>query len=409
MSSNPLNTNQHIIIVGAGMVGAALALALADNNFQVTLIEHSSEPKATDENNIELRVSAISEASLNFFKALNVWNDINKHRAYPYLQMHVWDQKGFGEIHFDAEESGVDQLGHIIENNTIQHSLWLRANKHENIKILCPASVETLNIDEQPVKLTLNNKTELTANLIIAADGANSQLRTLANINSPSRAYNQKGVVATLKTEHGTQSAAWQRFMPSGPLALLPIADDLFSIVWSAEDDFAEELLALSDDAFNQVVTEASENRLGELKLISKRAAFPLNRAHADQYIKPGFALVGDAAHVVHPLAGQGVNLGLLDAATLADVLITARDNKKLISSLTTLRRYERTRKGDNLITQYTMDGFKHLFSNDNGPLKLLRNIGLAATNKINPIKQFFAQSGMRDYEDLPTLMRPKL
>lgn len=389
------------------MVGAALAVALADNDFQVTLIEHQAVAPALDTEQFELRVSAITDASLNLFQHLGVWDDIKQQRAFAYTGMHVWDADGFAKIDFDAAQLDVAQLGHIIENGTIQRALWKKAEQHKNIDIRCPASVSSLILDDRKPAVVLADGNQLDADLIVAADGANSRLRELAEIHSNGWPYHQKGVVATMRAELGTQNTAWQRFMPTGPLALLPIAQDIFSIVWSTSDEHATELLAMNSEDFSAAVSDASEHRLGQLTLLGDKAAFPLKLAHADHYIKPGLALVGDAAHVIHPLAGQGVNLGLLDAATLVDVLVDARQRKRPLGSTATLRRYERARKGDNLITQFAMDGFKRLFGNDNKPVKFLRNFGLGLADKFTPLKQAFAQSGMRDYQDLPRLTRP--
>jgi 2-octaprenylphenol hydroxylase len=247
----------------------------------------------------------------------------------------------------------------------------------------------------------------LRAGLVVGADGARSQVREMAGIQSRSEPYDQHAVVATVHAEQGNRSTAWQRFMRDGPLALLPLEQDLFSIVWSTAPNEAERLCALPEDEFNTLLTGASESRLGRLTLQGARAAFPLRLQHAEQYVLPGLALVGDAAHVIHPLAGQGVNLGFLDAGALVDALVAGRERGRMPGALATLRRYERTRKGHNTATQLAMDAFKHLFSNDSSVLSLARNLGLGAAGRLTPLRRLFERVALGQGLELPTLSRP--
>lgn len=399
--------NSHIVIVGAGMVGSALALALGKAGFQVSLIERSQVRLGDmDNKEFQLRVSAITDASRHLLSNLGAWTEIKSHRCFPYREMRVWDANGFSEIHFSADDIGADSLGYIIENITIQQALLKQLESFANIQLISPETVIGLKLDKLAPRITLEGLGELKADLVVAADGANSKLRELANIPSFSRPYNQKGIVANVTAEMGTLNTAWQRFMPTGPLALLPITENVFSIVWTADDDYADTLLQMTEDDFNHAVTQASESKLGNLQLIGKRAAFPLKLSHAEHYFADGLALVGDAAHVIHPLAGQGVNLGFLDAATLVDTLIEAKEKGRPLGSRTTLRQYERARKGDNLITQYSMDGFKKLFGNSIPPVSFMRNLGISVAENITPLKHLFASSGMRSYNELPSLAK---
>jgi len=247
----------------------------------------------------------------------------------------------------------------------------------------------------------------LRVSLVVAADGANSALREMAGIGTRGWLYDQTAVVATVRAEYGHQDTAWQKFMPTGPLALLPTGKDLFSIVWSTSPEQAAELIEMSEQDFNALLTQASEHRLGELTLQGQRGAFPLRLQHANTYIKPGLALVGDAAHVIHPLAGQGVNLGLLDAATLIDVLVEARTRKRVLGSFSNLRRYERARMGDNVLMQGAMDGFKRLFSNQVVPLQLVRNLGLGMVDHAGPVKRMIARQALGTTGELPSLAKP--
>ena len=388
------------------MVGAALACALAQRDFSVALLE-AREP-ALDWNpaGYDLRVSAITRASQQLLQNLGAWQAMLDERATAYQQMHVWDRAGFGEIHFDAADLAEPDLGHIVENRVIVRALW-ELLEGSGAQVLVPVRLAALDLSDGGVVLTLDDGRTLNAGLVVGADGARSQVRELAGIASRGQAYDQHAVVATVQAELGNRSTAWQRFMRDGPLALLPLQQDLFSIVWSTTPNEAERLCALPEDEFNTLLTEASESRLGRLTLQGARAAFPLRLQHAERYVLPGLALVGDAAHVIHPLAGQGVNLGFLDAGALVDALVSGRERGRAPGSLATLRRYERTRKGHNTATQLAMDGFKHLFSNDSSVLSLVRNLGLGAAGRLTPLRRLFERVALGQGLELPTLSRP--
>ena len=388
------------------MVGAALACALAQRDFSVALLE-AREP-ALDWNpaGYDLRVSAITRASQQLLQNLGAWQAMLDERATAYQQMHVWDRAGFGEIHFDAADLAEPDLGHIVENRVIVRALW-ELLEGSGAQVLVPVRLAALDLSDGGVVLTLDDGRTLNAGLVVGADGARSQVRELAGIASRGQAYDQHAVVATVNAELGNRSTAWQRFMRDGPLALLPLQQDLFSIVWSTTPNEAERLCALPEDEFNTLLTEASESRLGRLTLQGARAAFPLRLQHAERYVLPGLALVGDAAHVIHPLAGQGVNLGFLDAGSLVDALVSGRESGRAPGSLATLRRYERTRKGHNTATQLAMDGFKHLFSNDSSVLSLARNLGLGAAGRLTPLRRLFERIALGQGLELPTLSRP--
>ena len=397
-----------VAVVGGGMVGAALACGLAQQGFQVALLELREPVEAWPRDSYDLRVSAITRASQHIFEHLHAWQGMLERRATPYTRMQVWDATGSGRIQFDAADIAEPELGHIIENRIIQRSLWDQLQQLDRVQIICPARVEALATDDNCNSvLSMEDGRQLHVSLVVAADGANSTLRDMAGIGTRGWPYDQTAVVATVRAEHGHQDTAWQKFMPTGPLALLPTGKELFSIVWSTSPQQASELLEMPEHEFNALLTQASEHRLGELTLLGQRGAFPLKLQHADTYIKPGLALVGDAAHVIHPLAGQGVNLGLLDAATLVDVLVEARTRKRTLGSFSNLRRYERARMGDNLIMQGAMDGFKRLFSNQLLPLKLIRNLGLGMVDQATPVKHMIARQALGTSGELPTLARP--
>ena len=388
------------------MVGAALACALAQRDFSVALLEAREPAFDWDPAGYDLRVSAITRASQQLLQNLGAWQAMLDERATPYQQMHVWDRAGFGEIHFDAADLAEPDLGHIVENRVIVRALW-ELLEGSGAQVLVPVRLAALDLSDGGAVLTLDDGRTLNAGLVVGADGARSQVRELAGIASRGQAYDQHAVVATVNAELGNRSTAWQRFMRDGPLALLPLQQDLFSIVWSTTPNEAERLCALPEDEFNTLLTEASESRLGRLTLQGARAAFPLRLQHAERYVLPGLALVGDAAHVIHPLAGQGVNLGFLDAGSLVDALVSGRESGRAPGSLATLRRYERTRKGHNTATQLAMDGFKHLFSNDSSVLSLARNLGLGAAGRLTPLRRLFERIALGQGLELPTLSRP--
>lgn len=388
------------------MVGAALACALAQRGFSTVLLEAREPALDWAADSHDLRVSAITRASQQMLQNLGVWETMLADRVTPYEHMHVWDRKGFGEIHFDAADLAAPDLGHIIENRVIVRALW-QSLEGAGVKVLAPSRLGTLSLAEDRASLTLADGGVLRAGLVVAADGARSQVRELAGIQSRSEPYDQHAVVATVRAERGNQSTAWQRFMRDGPLALLPLERELFSIVWSTSPNEAERLCSLPQDEFNRLLTDASESRLGQLVVQGARAAFPLRLQHAERYVLPGLALVGDAAHVIHPLAGQGVNLGFLDAGALVDALLAGRERGRSPGALASLRVYERSRRGHNTATQLAMDGFKHLFSNDSGVLSLVRNIGLGAAGRFPPLRRQFEKVALGQGLELPSLSRP--
>lgn len=380
------------------MVGAAAALGCARQGLQVILIE-AFQP-ATDFNPgfVNNRVSALTRASQNLLVNLGVWSEMKSMRVEPYSDMHVWDASGKGSIHFDAAEIAEPSLGHIVENHVTQLALWEALQNHEKVSIICPDKVVDVDRDSSGSQVKLASGLTLTASLVVVADGKKSAVRDMLAIETTGWIYDQHAIVATITTEKGHQHTAWQRFMETGPLALLPLghnADKSCSIVWSTSPQHAEQLMALNDQAFCEALTEASEAVLGNVIDVKDRGVFPLELKHAKTYIREGFVLLGDAAHAIHPLAGQGVNLGFLDVIALLEVIANATSQQRDIGGMHTLRKFERERKGSNITMLAAMDGFKRLFSNNLKVLSTMRNAGLSFVDNLGPLKQFFVRYAM--------------
>lgn len=386
-----------IIILGGGLVGLTAANLCAAQGFSVALIERQ-EPRLTwDTNHFDIRCSAISKASQNIFQELGIWESMVKDCVSPYQHMHVWDALGFGEITFDATEVNEPNLGHIIENRVMIKALWNHAKQNTNITFFVPASSVNLQIEPEQAILTLDNQACLKAKLIIGADGGHSWLRKFINIESKQQDYQQSAIVATVSTELSHQQTAWQRFLPEGPLAFLPLNIDksnqtnqsnFSSIVWTSSTEKSKALMALSEAKFCKELAHAFDYRLGAVLSTSERREFSLSRMHAKRYIGDRIALIGDAIHVIHPLAGQGVNLGLSDAKKLGDILSIASKKANDIGNHLVLRKYERARKGQVLSTLMAMDVFNKTFTNKNALSLGLRSIGLNFVDKMPFLKK---------------------
>lgn len=395
-----------VIVVGAGMVGGTFACALNASPLRVALIEANPPPASWPPDGTDLRVSAVTLASQRIFTAVGAWGGMAAQRVSPFREMRVWDAGGNGKIHFDGAQAGEAALGYIIENRVMQHALLEQVRRCENVRLHCPAAITRLSCGSENAQVVLQDGTALTARLIVGADGAESKARRLAGIAVHRRDYEQKAVVTTVETARSHRETAWQRFLPTGPLAFLPLWDGRSSIVWSTTPAHALRLCALEAAAFNRELEEAFDSALGAVTHSGQRAAFVLRRQHADVYTRPRLALIGDAAHTVHPLAGQGVNLGLLDAAALAEVVRDAADAGRDIGAAATLRRYERWRKGDNLLMMAALDGFKQLFGAQSPPLRQLRNLGMNLFDHSDLIKNRIMYHAMGLRGDLPRIAR---
>lgn len=417
MQASSAENEFDVVIVGGGMVGASLACALADSGLRLAVLD--SQPFAasatpSEERAFDPRVSAITPVSQQFLNEIGVWDAIAARRLSPYTDMHVWDGDGTGSIHFAAADIHADLLGHIIENSVIvaalQQRLCLQSQgESSNIILLAPVTLTSLTppssaSPEAPVQIELADGRCLSTRLLVAADGANSTVRELAGFQTREWDYQHHAIVTTVRTALPHRQTAIQRFMDAGVLAFLPLRANAVggldeqrhcSIVWSVLPEVAQGLMALDDIAFARELQTAIESRLGTIESVDKRYSFPLRQRHAHSYVQQGIALVGDAAHTIHPLAGQGVNLGLQDASVLAAEILQALSKGRDFADLRTLRRYQRRRIGHNLGMMWMMEGFKRLFAEQPLAVRWLRNAGMAGLDKTVLLKSQIMRSAM--------------
>lgn len=373
-----------VAVAGGGVVGAACALALARAGLDVALVEARPVPRWLAEQP-DLRVYALAPDNAALLDALGVWPQVVRARAQPYRKMRVWDAGGGDELAFDAATLARDELGWIVENGLLVDRLWA-ALVAAGVQVHCPARVQGMEQDEAGVRLQLDDGTRLEARLAVAADGGASELRRLAGLDVDAHDYGQRGVVAFIETADPHQETAWQRFLPTGPLALLPFTQGRSSIVWTLPEAEAARVLALYDAAFAVALTDASAARLGRAVPVSARAAFPLRRQLVRQQVAGRVLVLGDAAHVVHPLAGQGVNLGLRDVAALRAEVESAQARRVDWASAHRLQRWARRRRSDNTVSAYAFEGINRLFSNADPLAVLARGPLLGLAGKLPPL-----------------------
>jgi len=396
-----------VVIVGGGMVGAAVACSLGGSDLKVAVVERALPEKFEAEQPHDLRVSALSIASKNILETIGAWEGVLSRRSCPFKRMRVWETAG--DTEFNSDDINYPELGHIVENRITQLALLERLVEFDNIELIAPANIKSINYtgSEQTV-LELDDGSELQARLLVAADGGNSRVRQTVGLGVNSWDYKQHAMVIYIETDYGQQDITWQRFVPSGPQAFLPLTGHYGSIVWYNSADEVRRLKTLSNEDLITELTATFPDCLGKVKQVLGVASFPLKRQHAQQYVKPGVVLVGDAAHMINPLAGQGVNIGLLDAAALGEVLIDAHAKGESIDDITVLKRYEKMRRNENLRMMTVMDIFYRVFSNEIFPVKFFRNLGLGLAERVLPAKNKVMRMAMGLEGNLPKLARGK-
>ncbi|HKB60760.1 MAG TPA: UbiH/UbiF family hydroxylase [Gallionellaceae bacterium] len=386
------DTRFDVLIIGGGLVGASLAAALRPSGLAVALVE--AMPMHAPNDGWDSRIYAISPGSTAFLEQCGAWQRLDMRRVQQVEQMRVFGDSGDAELDFSAYQLGVPELAFILEGRLLQHALWTALQEQENITLFHPARCARLEWRDDEAVLRLEDGREICARLVVGADGRDSWVRQQAGMIEPPTLYQQHGVVANFAAEKPHRGTAFQWFQPDGILALLPMPDQMVSMVWSVSPAKSETLLRLPAEELCAQVAVGSTNTLGSLRMITPPAAFPLRLLHLPHLVKPRLALVGDAAHNVHPLAGQGVNLGFRDARQLARVLLE-RGPQADCGDIHLLRRYDRARQEDIFSMQFATDSLKKLFNNANPLLRAARNLGLNATNHATPLKKMLARHAL--------------
>ena len=379
-----------IVIIGGGLVGASLADALKHSGLRLALVEGQPLPSLDSE--WDSRIYAFTPGNVDFLKQCGAWQRLDNSRVQQVEEMRVFGDAG-SRLNFSAYEMGAPELAFIMESRLLQHALWQGLLEQDNLTLLHPAQCAELSVLEDAAWLKLKDGREIRARLIVGADGRDSWVRQQTNMPEVPTPYHQHGVVANFNIGKAHRGIAYQWFSPDGILALLPLPGKRISIVWSVSPEQSAELLALTHGEFSARVAEASNHTLGELQVITPPASFALRVLNLAHLARPRLALIGDAAHNVHPLSGQGVNLGLRDVRKLAQVL--QQRGELDCGDLQLLRRYEKARQSDIMSMQLTTDTLKHLFINNNPLLSTLRNLGLTATNKIVPLKKMLVRHAL--------------
>ncbi|MCY4219946.1 MAG: FAD-dependent monooxygenase [Gammaproteobacteria bacterium] len=390
-----------IAISGGGVVGSTMAGLLGLQGFQVCLICGESKPKWSRDY-YHPRVNAVNHASIRIFKYLGIWEDIRKKRVNPYYQMKVWESDTDGSIQFTAHELRVPHLGTIIENTVLTSSLFEFLRQQSNISLIEKSQLEDISYKNEYLHLRTHSGHEVSCRLLVGADGANSISRSLSHIGKKQYISGQHAIVSEVLTENQDGHTAWQVFLPTGVAALLPLDKGKFSLVWSCNDLDFRTLLAQNDAAFCESLNTIFKGRVGTILSTGKRSSFALMQHQAESYIADRVVLIGDSAHAIHPLAGLGANMGLLDAACLSQILGESKQNGRDIDSYTVLRRYERWRKGENGLVLNAMRGFKFLFGSSIQGSRMIGGAGFKIVDRLQPVKKTLAGFAMGNIGDLP-------
>ncbi|WP_417449136.1 UbiH/UbiF/VisC/COQ6 family ubiquinone biosynthesis hydroxylase [Kordiimonas sp.] len=393
-----------VAIVGGGLAGLTAAIGLADNGFNVAVVDMAPARDLTAVS-YDGRSSALAYASCQLFEALGIWRHMQPH-AQPILEIRVSDGPSMLHLHFDNETLGDGPLGHMVENRHTRLALFARVKEMEGIELLMPETVAAIERSAGEATVRLESGRSVHTKLLLGVDGRNSVVREHADMAVSRIDYKQHGIVCSVSHEFSHCGIAHERFLPSGPFAILPLTGNRSSLVWTEKSHLTDTIMGLSDRAFESEVRRRIGDFLGEVKVIGGRWAYPLSLQYTQDYVADRLALVGDAAHGIHPISGQGLNLGLKDVAALLEVLVEARDVGLDIGSTAVLERYGQWRTTDNASVYAITDIFNRLFSNDIGPLKLARDLGMAAVNEVTPLKNFFMSHARGTVGDLPKLLR---
>lgn len=396
MNFEETRTDYDIVIVGAGIVGLTLACHLKDQDLRVAIINKDAVDKKTANLYSQLRVIAVTVGSQQLLEQLDVWQRLDTKQRAPFRSMQVWESGQTANLFFDSADVGEACLGYIVKNSDLEQALYAHAKTDTELTWFAPDVLFDMQLEKNQVCVTLASGAQITTRLLVGADGDHSQVRELANLQIKSTDYAQRAIVAKVRTELPHKQTARQIFLPNGPLAFLPLKDAQHSsIVWSTTPEESQRLEDLDDEFFCEELMHAFEQRLGQVVSTSQRLSYSLKIQEAEQYIKSGVALVGDAAHSIHPLAGQGANLGIADAHCLAKVILEAKQKHRSIAAYHTLRRYERERRFHNRIMMGGVDGIKHLFAASNPVLQKTRQFGLNAINNVTCLKNVIARYAM--------------
>ena len=390
LSLKVIMKNFDCVVVGGGMVGAASALSLAQLGLTVAIVEQNIPTKYSPEQNFDFRVSAISLASENLLAQLGAWRQIEAWRHCPYQRLGVWEHD-FTHTEFNAQDIGQSHLGHIVENRLLQLSLWQEIEQHSNVTLYTPNTLQEIHQKIEQVELTLLSQEKISAKLLIAADGAHSKVRQLVGIGVTGWDYQQSAMLINVETQALQENITWQQFFETGPVAMLPLPGKSqlggnASLVWYHNRDEIKRLSSLKNSQLEKEIITAFPKRLGKIKVIDK-AAFPLTRRHANQYQKNRVLLLGDAAHSINPMAGQGVNLGFKDVKVLSSVIASAISTGECWHEQQVLTQYEKLRRKDNLLMMSTMDALYGVFSHPSLLVKAVRSAGLIIANKVPYLK----------------------
>lgn len=390
------HTDYDVIIVGAGIVGLTLACYLKAQGLRIAILNKDTLDKKTATLTSQFRVIAVTLGSQQLLEQLNVWQRLDTKRYGPFRCMQVWEFEQAAHLFFDSADIGQASLGYIVKNSDLEQALYAQAKTDHELTWLIPETLIKLQQEKNQVLITLASGIEISTRLLVGADGNQSKVRECADLQIKSTDYAQRALIATVQTELAHDQTARQIFLAKGPLAFLPLKDAYHcSIVWSNTPEEVERLTAMNDELFCTELTSVFEQRLGKVVSSSRRFSYPLKTQEAEQYIKSGIALIGDAAHIIHPLAGQGANLGLADAQCLAKVILEAKQKHRAIGAIYTLRRYERERRFHNRIMLGSVDAIKYLFATHNPLLQKTRRVGLNIVNNVAFLKNFISRYAM--------------